>query len=513
MRTRKYIAAGALLALSLGAAACDQGITGLNNNPNAPEDVPPGPLFTNAARLGVTRWLGTAYSLRGTEFVAQHFAEVQYPDEDRYTRLTGSSTNAWFTGPYTSELEDLTKIIQKGKAANQPGTYAPAMALKVWGFSYLTDTWGDVPYSEALMGDSVGSPLFPKYDPQQQIYTSFFSTLDEASKALSGASATLGSADPIYQGAPAKWQKFANSLRARLAMRIVNKDPAKAGAELSAAFAAAGGLIETNADNAQLKYPGDGVYNNPWSVNLETRDDHRMSNTLMDILNATNDPRMPVYAMPTEADPSKYLGMPNGLTTPQAYLTTASRIGKIFQPAKSSYAALGGTGANLPAYVITAAEVLFIKAEAAERGLGGLNAAQAKGFYEAAIRASMAQWGVTDAAKIDAFLAKPDVAYKGGVEGQKQIAIQKWIALLGDGGNAWAEWRRTCQPATVKPGPAAMINTVPRRFQYATAEYAANREQLTAAVARQGADEFTTRMWWDSAPTAAPTYVAGCGTR
>ncbi len=511
MIMRKLLGAGAVVTLSLGVAACDQDLTGLNRNPNSPEDVPAGPIFTNATRVSVSRWLGTAYSLRGIEFVTQHLAEVQYPDEDRYSRLTGGTTQTWFTGPYSSELEDFRKVIAKGVEAEDPGTYVPAQVMQAWGFSYLTDTWGDVPYTEALQGDEPGTTNNPAYDPQSEIYTDLFATLDEASTALAGARNSLGASDPIYNGAPAKWQKFANSLRARLALRVVNRDQALANAQLTAALSAPGGVIETNADNAMMGWPGDGVYDNPWSVNFQTRDDHRMSNTFMNILNGTNDPRTPIFAMPTEEDPTAYLGMPNALTTPQVYMTTASRPGRIFFPSSSTFGEFNGSGASQPSYLLTAAEVLFIKAEAAERGMGGLSAGQAAGFYADAIRASMAQWGVSPA-DAEAFLAQPDIAYKGGVDGLRQIAQQKWVALYTDGGNAWAEWRRTCVPSTVRPGPAAIINTVPRRLQYASSEYLVNEEQVEAAIARQGEDEFTTNIWWDN-PTAAPTYVADCGVR
>ena len=509
MINRRFLAPGAIVAIAVGVAACGD-ITSLNQNPNDPEDVPASTIFTNAARSSVSRWLGTAYDLRGTEFVAQHFGEAQYPDEDRYSRLTGGSTDTWFTGPYTSELEDLRKVIQKGRDASQPGVYAPAVVLQTWGFSYLTDTWGDIPYSEALLGDTVDATSTPAYDPQQQIYDGMFAALQDATTALTGASGELGSADPIFGGSPVGWQKFANSLRARLALRIVNVDPAKASSELTAAFTAPGGVIQTNADNAQLAWPGDGVYNNPWSDNFKGRDDHRMSQTLMNIIVPLEDPRVAIFAMPVEGTTDEYVGMPNGLTGPQEYLTTASRPGAIFYPGLTTVGTFGGSGGSQPSYLMTAAEVLFIKAEAAERGLGGLNPGQAAGFYDAAIRASMEQWGATG---VDAYLARSEVAYKGGTAGLKQIGVQRWIALYSDGGQAWAEWRRTCQPETVRPGPAAITDEVPRRFQYGPAEYAANRDQVDAAAARMGGNEFETRMWWDNAPTAAPTYIAGCGVR
>src|SRR5581483_7100069 len=224
--------------------------------------------------------------LRGTEWVAQHLAEVQYPDEDDYKRLLSAAgtTPTWFDPAYTNELEDLRKVVAKGTAANDPGITGPAQILRTWNFSYLTNTFGDIPYFSALVGDSAGASFSPKYDAQKDIYADFFKVLDAASKALTGASNTLGKADPIYAGSPTKWQKFANSLRLRLAMQIVNVDPATASAQVQAALAAPGGVFTSNADMAQLAWPGDGVYNNPWSGNFQSRDDHRMSQTLMTIM-------------------------------------------------------------------------------------------------------------------------------------------------------------------------------------------------------------------------------------
>jgi hypothetical protein len=515
MTNRKLLSVAVAVALAAGVAACDpDGLTNINTNPNNPEVVRPEPLFTNAARVSTTRWLGGGYNLRGTELLSQHLAQVQYPDEDAYSRLTGGATTTYFDFPYYSELADLQKVILMGEEDDEPGIYGPALVLRTWGFGFLTDTWGDIPYSQALKGDETGD-LFPAYDPQQSIYTDFFVVLNKAADDMGGTiGATLGDADPIYAGDVSGWRRFANSLRARHAMRLVNVDPTKANTELAAAFTDPGGVFESNAHNAVLEWPGDGVYNNPWSDNFQTRDDHRMSDRLMNIMLASNDPRIPIYAQPTQANPSVFAGMPNALTHSgaSAYFNISSRPGAVFYPGQTAYGFFGGRGKRFPSFLMTYAEVAFIKAEAAERGMGGLSAGQAATFYQAGIRASMEQWGV-DAGAIATYLARSDVAYSGGVAGLKQIAIQKWIALYTDGGQAWFEWRRTCQPMTIKPGPAAIINTVPRRLQYSITEVSVNGANLDAALARQGEDEFETRMYWDTAPTAAPTFETGCGVR
>jgi hypothetical protein len=519
MMNRKLLAVGVLA--SLGVAACDPAdVTNYNNNPNSPTSAPASAVFTQAVQTTVSRFLGNL-DVRGWELVAQHLTEWQYPQSDQYIRLTSSYTNGTFNAAYSAELEDFQQVIKAGKLENAPGIFGPAQVLQTWTFGEMTDIWGDIPYSAALLGDSVGfeGAIQPVYDPQQEIYNGFFQKLGEATTAMAGAGngLTLGGADPIYGGDLDAWQKFSNSLRARFAMRIVNVDPGKASSELQAAFSAPGGVFSSNADNATLAWPGDGVYNNPWADNFKGRDDHRVSDRLMFYLKGWNDPRLPIYAMPIQGTTDEYAGAPNALdqAAAGAYNTISSRPGAIFYPGTTVYGTFGGAGSSYPSYVMTYAEVAFIQAEAANRSLGGLTPGQAAGFYEAAIRASMAQWGVTDQAKITAYLAQPEVAYKGGVEGLTQIYTQKWIALYSDGIQAWSLFRRTCYPSNIHAGPATIIDEVMHRFEYGTTELTVNAENVAAAVARQGPDDLTTRIWWDTKPEASPTYALNpsCGAK
>jgi hypothetical protein len=256
------------------------------------------------------------------------------------------------------------------------------------------------------------------------------------------------------------------------------------------------------------------VYDNPWAVNFKTRDDHRLSDRLTANMVPQGDPRIAVFGMPAQSG-GGFVGLANALTQDQAsaFLTTTSRPGAIFFPGATTYGTFGGGGSSLPQFLITFAEVELLLAEAAERGfnVGGGTAAS---HYLAGINASMDQWGVTDAAARAAYLANPQIAYQGGVAGLIQIAIQKWLALFGDGGQAWAEWRRTCQPANIVPGPEAITNIVPRRYQYSTIENEVNAASVAAAVANQGPDVFETRMFWDKSPANAPTFPgASCGVK
>lgn len=517
MTSRKLLALASGLALALGVTACDPAdITSTNNDPNAPTVAPAPAVFTGAIRLLGVRWFGT-YNARQTSVVAQHLAEVQYPETDQYKRLAAGFTEAVFNQAYFAELADFQQVIAAGERQEAAGIYGPAMVMSAWTFGNLTDAWGDVPYSEALAGDS--GTVQPAYDAQKDIYAGLLASLAKASTDMAAADgAGLDNADPIYGGDLLQWQRFANSLRARHALRLSNVDPTLARTEFLAAVAAPGGLMTSNADNAQIDWPGDGVYDNQWSLNFQTRDDHRVSNRLTTwlmgdtTLTADDDPRLAVYAQPADAD-GQYRGAPNALTQDEGadWVDLGSRPGTILYPGANAYGAPVGSGADFPSFIMSYAEVAFMQAEAAQRGW--LATGTARQYYENGIRASMAQWGVTNAAAIGSFLTLPRIAYAGGTAGLKQIATQKWVALYTDGAQAWAEWRRTCQPSNLRVGPAAVLSQLPRRLQYSTTELSVNSASVAAAVARQGADALITRMYWDTAPTAAPTYesAAVCG--
>jgi hypothetical protein len=322
-------------------------------------------------------------------------------------------------------------------------------------------------------------------------------------------------------------------------MRLINVDSTTADTQLRAALAAAGGLITTNADNAAMKWPGDGIYDSPWAANFKGRDDHRISDRLLTYLRDYRDPRLPVYAMPATVDqpedptrdlrycptgsPPCYVGLFNALSQADAspLVSYTSRPGEIFYGGVTAYGTFGGTGGTFPSFLMTAAEVEFIRAEAAERGLAGLTPAQAEGFYNAGVTRAMEMWAVSpspaatiSAAAIATYLAQPAVSYAAAgskVERLKRIAIQKWLALYTDPIQAWTEFRRTCQPEILKPGPTAVIDEIPRRLYYSTTDKAVNAANYAAAVARQGSDNFLTHIYWDKNQTSAPTYVAGCG--
>jgi len=477
--TRFMRLAAAGMGVLLAAGCLDDDLTGLNENPNAPTDVEPEFLFPQGVTAAVELVRGADFDLTFTSLWAQYFAKVQYVDEDWY-EIRPTTVDFYWSSFYAGPLADLQAVIEE--TPEEPGLLGPALVMRAWTVGAMTDIWGDIPFTEALQGrEGVTTPV---YDPQEVVYDSLFASLAEAAELLPGEE-SFDAADPLYAGDNARWERFANSLRARYGMRRSEVDADRARSEVQAALAA--GVFQSNDDNAVIVWPGDGQNDHPFFTNFKTRDDHRVSKAIVDTLAALDDPRLAVYARPASAT-NRIVGLPNGLSLSAAagYLgngiSQTSRIGDFFSEATS------------PSYLMTYAEVLFIHAEAVARGWV---AGDAAALYRQAITASMQQFGITDQGDIDAYLAQPRVAYSAST-GLTRIALQKWIALYGQGLEGWAEYRRTGGP-NLRAGPDAKTvgNVVARRLEYPGSEQSFNAANLAAAIARQGDVTTVGRVWWD----------------
>jgi hypothetical protein len=481
MTHRSKLAAAALAALALGAAGCDQGLTDLNRNPNQPETAAAEYLFTNAVEAAVGRATGSGLNLDLTGLWVQHYSESRFSEEDKYIVGESPISGHW-TGFYAGPLQDLNEVVAKGQAEGRPNIQAMGMIMRAWTFHVVTDLWGDVGYSQALrLRDDPQSGNFVEYDPQSEIYAGLLTELRSAAGMLTASGARMGAADLLYRGDTEQWRRFANSLRLRMAMRMSDVAPGPAAAEFADALS--DGVFTSNADNAVLWYLANGTNEHPiYAYESIPRVDHHISKTLVDSLNSLMDPRLPFYAKPTAA--GTYRGDVHGSDADVA-LNTISRVGEWF------------ARADAPSYVMTYAEVLFLQAEAAARGWITGDAAA---LYRAAIRAHMTQFNIQGdafsdipATAIDAYLNQPKVAYAG----LPSIGLQKWIALYGNGPEAYAEWRRTGYPA-LAPGPnAANDRLIPRRLRYPVAEQSLNTAALNEATQRQGGAGLNDHVWWD----------------
>lgn len=461
----------ATAALAAAAAGCGDGLTDLNRNPNEPIDVGAEFLFPNAVEAAVSRVMGSGLHMDVTALWVQHYAESRYSEEDRYDLRDATVSTHW-SSFYAGPLQDFQEVIEQGNQSGRPGVAAVGTVMRAWTFQVVTDLWGDIGYSEALRGRDPKAGNTVKYDPQKDVYAGLLGELRSASTALQSSPVPLGASDLIYRGDAAKWRRFANSLRLRAAMRMSEADPALARSEFTAALA--DGVLASNADNAVFRYVDNGVNVHPIHAYQRSRDDHAVSATLVNRLRSLSDPRLPVYA--TQNKGGYYKGMPNG-SLEAISLDSLSRIGTYF------------SAANAPSVLMSYAEVLFLQAEAAERGWTGGNAAA---LYRQAITASMQQYGIAQA-QIDAYLAQPATAYAG----LPSIGVQKWIALYGNGPEAYAEWRRTGHPA-LTAGPDALNDwRIPMRLPYPASEESLNAAALKEAIARQGGAGLNDRVWWN----------------
>lgn len=476
----RYKILSVVAALAVVTACGD--LTSINQNPNGPVDVPPPTLLANLIQNVVGGVNGVnSLNIRGGGLWVQYYSEIQYRDEDKYIVRSGTS-GGW--GFYNGGLEDAQRMMQKGEAANAPNWIAVGRVMKSYMFSVMTDAMGDLPYRDALRGDTI---LHPAYDSQQMIYDSLFANLAAANSEFDFAASATGfpTGDVMYGGSMAKWQKFANSLRLRLAMHLTNADAAKAQAEAAAAVAAPGGVFASNADNAELDYLSSSPNRNPIYDDARGRDDYGMSQTFVDSLTSWADPRLPVFAQlndDTIKANRKYQGLQNGLNDGEGpNLFYISRIGAFWRETAAA-----------PMDLLTYSEVLFLLAEARERGYIASGPA-ADSLYRSAIRASMQQYGI-DAPTTATYVANPKVAYDAAGATQaghlQQIAYQKWVSLFMQGMESWTEVRRTQIPLLV-PGPRAVFGAgapgrIPERLPYDDQENVLNESNVGAAVAAQG---------------------------
>ncbi|CAN5806662.1 SusD/RagB family nutrient-binding outer membrane lipoprotein [soil metagenome] len=476
MTKRKFLSFAAL-ALLVFASSCDKlkDFDDTNVNPGGVSKPILSALFTNVS-AGMS---GYATDTRGG-YYSQLFSETQYSDASLY-----SIPQLSFSGIYSGALYDLQNIININESNNL--TQASRI-LQSYIFWTVTDRWGDVPYSEALKGGGVPTPV---YDKQEDIYKGILATLKSAVASFDNSS-IIGGDISGYNGNVAQWKKLGNSIRLLVALRMSKRFPAAGGfaaTEFQAALTDAGGIITGNADNYSFSFPG-GNLASPWYNLYNGRKDVGESSTMTSIMGSLGDARQTVFGADVNGDPST-TGVPYGWVRSRVDPWTQAnpKWAYVLNP---SLRTDNGSVDVIPASVVTLA-----RAEAADRGWTTENA---KTLYETGIKLSFEQWGV--AAPSDAYFTQTAVAFSspaGTGANLKQIATQRYVATYPDGTQAWAEWRRTGYPA-LTPAEDAVNDSkqIPRRYTYATSEYGTNKANVEAAAALlSGGDKQDSKIWWD----------------
>jgi len=528
MKTFIKLSFGILLVLFI--AGCTKNFDKINDNPNNPSEVTTPTLLTGAMKGLCDDIYDEWWGGRQSELYAQYWCQRNYTSEDRYA-IRESVNNQYWRLIY-HDVMNLTEVIRLNTdpveapkaavyGANQ-NQIAVATILKVWAMQIMTDTYGDIPYTEAFKGNLVPNP---KYDTQESIYASFLTELKNAVDAIDVNQSGFTKGDAIFGGDMEKWKKFGNSLRLRVALRMSHRD-GSAAAQAILSEVGEDGFMTSNEDNAAVPYPGGGSMNSPMydAYFTSARNDFTTCKTLINLLKGVDDtlnnkinpfhgltdPRLSIY---TRKRSGKYLGMPYGMTDGQ----TQAYKGKC-----ASFYGLGAYDANYAIVILNKkfapvlmeyAEVKFMLSELREWNQDDyLAGARASIEHWRNVCVSLEGWTTDDVnafnTDMEAYLAALPAANK------QTVMAQKYLAFYHQGYQAWFEYNRTGEPFfLLKPGeianrttdgtdvifePLVTIDHVPWRMRYPQQEYTVNGSQVTAAAGVIGGDQMTTKLWWET---------------
>ncbi|WP_416441367.1 SusD/RagB family nutrient-binding outer membrane lipoprotein [Leeuwenhoekiella sp. A16] len=457
---------------------CTDNFEEINSNPNAPENVSAN-LLTSTVTSEITRTL-TQEGYSDGNSITQLMAKNNFPG---FAQFDWGDQGMWnFFYGILPEIDDILKISRSEETQNS--TYEGiALTLRALCFANLTDLYGNVPYSEALAGETEGI-FTPVYDSQEMVYNGVLQDLADADAALAANQSISGTTgDVIYDGNPAQWRKLANSLRLRYLLRISKQRDVS---QEMQAVVSAGNYINSNTDNATLSYSGTSNTDSwPESTGrIGGFDEKSLCDTALEYFNTFNDPRLDIWFDRNSA--GNWVGMPIGLNQDNARAFDDAN-----SPSRLDVNLFYYSATDAEAYIIKNSEVQFILAEAAQRGIISGDAAA---YYNAGVRASLTYWGVADT-DIDSYLAQPAVAYNGSLE---LLLTQKTIALWNVDYQGWMNYRRTGLPA-LEPGPDTLNGALyPVRFVYPSSEQTLNTANYQAAVSAMGGDNINVKGWWET---------------
>ncbi|UII25426.1 SusD/RagB family nutrient-binding outer membrane lipoprotein [Fulvivirga maritima] len=381
--------------------------------------------------------------------------------------------------------------------------------------SELIDYWGDIPFSEAGSLNLTNSLGMAKFDDAAELYSTFISNLDEINSYLStlemssSTSGQLNAQDILNGGDIISWRRYANSLRARLLMRISDYDAAKAQTELTKMFAdeATYPIVSSNEENILLEV-------NPESSNFYSDITNALQELsfgpyagdymLEDVMVATNDPRTDVF---WDAGSGGFVGVPTEATTNEQQNLANDGVLASFDTLTFLY------NWNIPGVIFTSAEMNFIKAEAFEKWGGG----SAEEAYTAGIEESIdfyyslnqnASVGTSfpsfarepmekpEESVVTSYLTNAAIAYTGSTEEKmEKIATQKWLHyFILQSGQAWSEIRRTGYPELNLPVDPTTGELPPSRLLYPATERSNNGANYAAVASK---DTRGTKIFWD----------------
>jgi len=533
----------ALLLGGLFLSSCEGDFDEINTNPNALTEGSSEALFSQALWNFAFNDFDVWYGGRSSMVAAQQWCQRNYTSEDRYA-FRSNVNDGIFRNNYIW-LNNLQRIIELNKddktKAMQAALYgdnrmqiACCELVKVWVFQLLTDTYGDVPYTQAL---SLMKYPQPKYDSQKSIYDDLIKVVGAQASVLEAlideGISGYANGDLFYKGDLNKWYKFANSLQLRLALRAAGNTVRSTGnldpAYLQIAKNAIGrGVFTSNMDNAQVLFSSVGVPNEAPMYNgfyTGRRNDFTMAAGLVKLVKGLSDAnygfvnpfegfldprwkifRGPYYASIPPLDSKDRVGMPYGMPDAKTQGFRTNLLSYSFAiPAAQAAKVIRQ---DFPSTFLDYPTVCFMISE-----VNNWDAA----YFEKGILASVQQWGADTTGMANAYLKPIMAKFTAASAAMKKemVFTQKYIHLYMQAYEAWAEYRRTGYPRSlVKPGQTTAVisgspvifnpisgnesgSDVIARFKYPTSEFTLNADNVAAAIAAQGGENsHAVRMWW-----------------
>jgi len=478
----------AVATMALGMTSCKADFEEVNTNPNALPETRPELLLESA--IYAVRNANQTREHRLVHEMMQYHVTITNSDEiHRYIIRPSESDYMW--NNWYLQLTNFKDAYEGAKklsvlSASYNSYMAMARIMEVWVTSMITDTYGNVPFSEANKGRS--DDLYqPKFDDQKSIYDSLFVRLEEANTLLASNIAIpteLMPRDPLFGGDLAKWRKFGNSLYLRLLLRASDRPESNAVQKIKDIVNTNPTnypIMTSNAESAVLRFTTTAPFLSAFSTYraYDFNGENGLTSFFIDTLVAWGDPRLTKWASTVAA--GAYAGIPSGYTPGT-------------QQDRQSFYLAALQNEPLTGNILNYAELQFILAEAAAKGY---ITGSAKTYYDAGVTNAITFWGLTLPTN---HLTKPGIAFSDAEPlAQKMVKImtQKYYTLFFTDFQSWFEYRRTGLP-NLPIGPGVQNNgKMPTRLVYPVSVQSLNRANYQAAVAAMGADDMLTRVWWD----------------
>lgn len=561
MKIIKEISKLTFLVATVALSSCSDLLTDANKNPNVvdPENanynlVMPPVLATTAMKYLDLGW----GDMSGTMQHTQHDGWF-----GGYNHYEWGPTN-W--NEYYDRLRDNALLMKS------PNKFHQGIALTMRAFLYgnITDFWGDAPYTESLKGDQ--GIVAPVFDNQEVIYKGVIEDLKAAAAifATGDNSGYLANYDSFYNGDPAKWHKFANSLLLRYYLRVSTKLPDLAKAGIEAVYAS-GVYIKTPAEDASVSFVGTVASNNwPYIYYLDAAGESNFrrkkpAQTLVSQFKATSDPRLKVWFAPVHvqwvADPTLTVATEpyirkNGVIqegvgyledkTLKAGVAAGNKYTRHFNPTLYAAANAGAT-LDTSLYVGVPAGLrqpdFYNGNPTPGQTVENQHVSQLSDIYRYSNKASILKARIITSSEVEFILAESalkgygvgsaETHYKDAIKRSletwdvassydafiakagvayagtlEQIITQKWIASWSASSEAWMDYRRTGFP-NLKAGQASAQPVLPVRFIYGDSEVNNNRTNSENAISGLEQNSYSTAN--KNSQWAKPWLLKGTG--